>query len=87
MTKQKQESSTVIQTRKIEDGFVKKNITISEGGKVSEFNETLRLYSLAEFKKAFKGCGLKILNLFGDYFGNKFNETKSQRLIIIARKT
>ena len=87
MTKQKHESSTVIQTRKIEDGFVKKNITISEGGKVSEFNETLRLYSLAEFKKAFKGCGLKILNLFGDYFGNKFNETKSQRLIIIARKT
>ena len=87
MTKKKHGSSTVIQRRKIEDGFVKKNITISEGDKVSEFNETLRLYSLVEFKKAFEGYGLKIQNLFGDYFGNKFNETKSQRLIIIARKT
>ena len=87
LTKQKHGSTSVIQRRKIEDGFVKKSITISEGDKISEFNETLRLYSLVEFKKAFKGYGLKILYLFGDYFGNKFNENKSQRLIIIARKT
>jgi len=87
ITKQKHGSTSVIQRRKIEDGFVKKIITISEGDKILEFNETLRLYSLIEFKKAFEGYGLMIRNLFGDYFGNKFHRTKSQRLIIIAKKT
>ena len=87
ITKKKHGSTSVIQRRKIEDGFVKKIITISEGDKVLEFNETLRLYSLNEFKKTFEGYSLKILHLFGDYFGNKFHETKSQRLIIIAKKT
>lgn len=87
ITKQKHGSTSVIQRRKIEDGFVKKLITISEGDKILEFNETLRLYSLIEFKKAFEGYGLMIRHLFGDYFGNRFHNTKSQRLIIIAKKT
>ena len=86
-TKQKFGSTVVIQKRKIEDGFVKKSITINEGSKVFQFDESLRLYSLSEFKKAFESYGLKIHLLFGDYFGNRFNENKSQRLIIIAKKT
>ncbi|HMS33316.1 MAG TPA: class I SAM-dependent methyltransferase [Ignavibacteria bacterium] len=87
ITKQKHGNTSVIQKRKIENGFVKKIITISEGDNILEFNETLRLYSLNEFKKAFESYGLKIHLLFGDYFGNRFNENKSQRLIIIAKKT
>lgn len=85
-SKQKSGGITVIQKRKIENGFVNKKITIREGSKLFEFDESLRLYSLSEFKKAFGSYGLKIQLLFGDYFGNKFNEKKSQRLIIIAKK-
>lgn len=77
---------TVIQKRKIENGFVKKDITIKNGSKTSEFNEMLKLYSVNEFKKVFESYNLKIQNLYGDYFGNKFSENKSQRLIIIAKK-
>jgi SAM-dependent methyltransferase len=86
-TKKKFGSTVVMQKRKIEAGFVKKSITINEGSKVFQFDESLRLYSLNEFKKAFESYGLKIHLLFGDYFGNKFNEIKSQRLIIIAKKS
>lgn len=77
---------TVIQNRKIENGFVKKDIQIKKGNKISEFNEILKLYSVIEFKKVFESYNLKIQNLYGDYFGNKFSENKSQRLIIIAKK-
>lgn len=77
---------TVIQKRKIENGFVKKDITIKNGNKTTEFNEMLKLYSVIEFKKVFESYNLKIQNLYGDYFGNKFSENKSQRLIIIAKK-
>ena len=77
---------TIIQKRRIENGFVKKDIQIKKGNKISEFNEILKLYSMIEFKKVFESYNLKIQNLYGDYFGNKFSESKSQRLIIIAKK-
>ncbi len=77
----------ISQRRKIDSGFVKKDITIMKGKEVLKFSEILRLYSPDEFKKAFNSYNLKIKNLFGDYFGNKFNENKSQRLIIIAKKS
>lgn len=86
-TKTKKGMFTVTQKRKIENGFVKKEISIKKGEKVLNFSEVLRLYSLNEFKKVFNGYNLKIQNLFGDYYGNNFNEKKSQRLIIIAKKT
>jgi SAM-dependent methyltransferase len=77
---------TAIQKRKIENGFVKKEITIKKNKRVMQFNEVIKLYSLNEFKNTFGSYNLKIQNLFGDYFGNKFSEHKSPRLIIIAKK-
>jgi len=85
-SKNKFEDITVIQRRKIEDGFVRKKIVITKGKVSSEYDEVLKLYSSAEFIKAFKSYGLKAVHTFGDYYGNSFNENKSQRLIIIAKK-
>jgi len=75
------------QKRRIENGFVKKDILIESKDKILRFEEMLKLYSAAEFKTAFKSYGLVIKNLFGDYYGNKFLENKSQRLIVIAQKS
>lgn len=79
-------NSSVVQRRKIENGFVKKTIIITRGNSVKQFDEVLKLYSLQDFKRAFDFSGLKTERIFGDYSGNKFNRTKSGRLIIIARK-
>lgn len=77
---------TIKQKRRIENGFVIKEISIKKGKELLEFNEVLRLYTLNEFKKVFESYKLHILHTYGDYFGNKFNLNKSQRLIIIAKK-
>lgn len=85
-SRKKFSSTIVVQKRKIENGFIKKEITIKKGNHVLKFNEILKLYSLNEFKKIFESYNLRPRKFFGDYFGNKFKENKSQRLIIIAEK-
>lgn len=77
---------TVIQKRKIENDFIMKEINIKDKTGSHNFSEVLKLYSVYEFKKVFNSYNLKIQTLLGDYFGNKFNESKSPRLIIIAKK-
>lgn len=86
LSRNKSGNTTIIQKRVIENGFVKKKIIITKNNKTKHFEEVLKLYSFQDFKKAFAMSGLKTEKIFGDYSGNKFNRTKSSRLIIIARK-
>ncbi|MDQ3193554.1 MAG: class I SAM-dependent methyltransferase, partial [Bacteroidota bacterium] len=86
-SKSKQGDIMLIQKRRIEDGLVKKNIIIKSKHETLNYTESLKLYSLKEFKNVFRSFKFRIQNLFGDYYGNKYNENKSQRLIIIAKKT
>ena len=79
-------NTTVVQKRSLENGFVRKKIIITRNNSAKQFEEVLKLYSLQDFNKAFALSGLKTEKTFGDYFGNKYNRTKSGRLIIIARK-
>ena len=79
-------NATVIQKRKLENGFVRKKIIITRNNSTKQFEEVLKLYSLQDFNKAFALSGLKTEKIFGDYFGNKYSRTQSGRLIIIARK-
>lgn len=73
--------------RKIfESGWVKKQISFSDNGKIFHFEEKVRTFSLKELKNYFSLGGLKILHLFGDYSLHEFDEKKSERLIIIAKK-
>lgn len=45
----------------------------------------MNLYNLFELRKMFKKAGLKIVNTFGDFKGNKYSK-ESERLIIIVKK-
>ena len=76
----------VIQKRRIENGFVIKDILISKGKDELFFTERLKLYSMNDFKKVYKKFGLKIIKTFGDYSGNGFDDVNSERIIIIAKK-
>ncbi|MBK9332506.1 MAG: class I SAM-dependent methyltransferase [Ignavibacteria bacterium] len=77
---------TVIQKRRIENGFILKDIEVFKGGKVRHFNEILKLYGKKELVKCFEKFNFDVKTLFGDYYGNKFSEKNSKRIIIIAQK-
>lgn len=74
------------QRRSIKDDFVTKKIRIVSWKRELNFKEVLKLYTFSELEKAFKSFNLKIINKYGDYFGNPYNLKKSKRLIIFAKK-
>ena len=76
----------VIQKRRIENDFVIKDILIENGEKELFFTERLKLYSMKDFQKVYKRFGLKIINTFGNYSGNDFDDVNSERIILIAKK-
>jgi SAM-dependent methyltransferase len=78
--------NTVIQKRRIENNFVIKDIIIKSGLNEYRHSERLKLYELKELQIAFGNNRLRIENVFGDYFGNKYDLNKSARLIIFAKK-
>ncbi len=77
---------TVIQKRKIEHGFIIKNIEVYKGKNVRHFKEILKLYSKKELLNCFEKFNFKVKMLFGDYYGCKFSEKNSKRIIVIAQK-
>ena len=52
-----------------------------------KYEEKVSKFSLADFEKMFTKQGLKIREVYGDYFFNAYDETESPRLIMIAVKT
>ncbi len=72
--------------RKIENGKVIKTIEISGNGEVKKYEERVKLYSQNFIVKRMETIGYKIVDIFGNYEGNKFDGEKSERLIIIAQK-
>lgn len=75
-----------LQKRKIDGGKIIKQISFSCEKKDYAFEERLQLYSLKDFEKMFELHQLSIKNIFGDYLLNPFDETNSDRLILIAEK-
>ena len=72
--------------RKIENGKVIKTIEISGNGEVKKYEERVKLYSQNFIVNRMETIGYKIVDIFGNYEGNKFDGEKSERLIIIAQK-
>ncbi len=83
----------ILQKRRIENNFVFKDIYICKRNKYKEcirkkpdFIERIKLYGFTEIRSELKKNNLEIIETFGDYYGNKYNELNSKRLIIIAKK-
>jgi len=72
----------IYQERRIENNFVYKDIKIGK----DVFTERIRLYSCGEILNRLKKTGFSVKNIFGDFYGNRFEKNKSNRLIIIAQK-
>ena len=72
--------------RKLEEGFILKNIQFTDKGKDFEFTEKVKALNLSDFTKLLNFAQLKISDIFGDYQLTKYSPTDSDRLIIVAKK-
>ncbi|MDP2365620.1 MAG: class I SAM-dependent methyltransferase [Ignavibacteria bacterium] len=72
--------------RKIKDKRVNKKIVITKNGKLSQFEESVRMFTKDELENAITKIGFDIYKTFGDFLGNKFDNINSQRLIIFCKK-
>lgn len=72
--------------KKIEDNIIVKKIEFEAEGKSFFFEEKVHLFTLLDFKRLFQLSGLEIMDCFGDYHLQSYEEDSSQRLIIFAKK-
>ena len=76
----------IIEKRKVVSNRIIKEIQIKNGLEEQHFVESVRLYSKTEIENEFRKIGFTLTNLFGDYWGNKYDEQNSQRLILFFKK-
>lgn len=74
-----------LQQRRVENGFIVKDISFTTDGKDFKFQERVKGFKLADFEKLFEKAGVHLLDVFGDYNLNKFHAKTSQRLIMIFK--
>ena len=72
--------------KRIEKGFIVKNIYFNDQGKKYHFQESVKMISLDTFKKYFEANHLKLIDLRGSYAMEDFDPLTSDRLILIAQK-
>jgi len=69
----------------IDNGRIIKKIEVTHQAKKMVFEEHVRIYSLNEFKQLLSQQGLTIIDTFGNYALEPFDEHVSERMILIAK--
>lgn len=77
--------SIIRQQRWVENGRVNKRITIRAGASEQTFVESVRLYTLEDFRAMYASAGLRLRHTYGDYEGHPYSNA-SPRLILHAEK-
>ena len=72
--------------RKVEDGFIIKNIEIKHNEDRFYFQEKVKALTKEKFSEILTFAGLQIIDTFGNYKLDEFNHQTSDRLIIISKK-
>jgi len=73
-------------TRQVKDEYILKNILINDSEKHQKFQEKVKAITLVDYSKFFVKAGLKIIDIFGSYKLDDFDEKVSDRLILICKK-
>jgi len=74
----------VLQERRIRDDRVEKRIRIIRDGRERIFRESVRLFTLDDFRRMFQQHRLTLEHVFGDYAGAPF-DASSPRCLMFAR--
>ncbi|MBH5317218.1 methyltransferase domain-containing protein [Paenibacillus sp. GSMTC-2017] len=78
---------TIVEVRSIVDGWVQKEITVSEPDypeRTRQYLERVRLFSLDWFDQHLAEVGLKLEQVYGNYDGATYDEAHSPRLIMVG---
>jgi len=73
-------------TRKVKDGYILKDIRITDEKEEQQFQEKVKAITLADYSEFITNAGLKIIDIFGNYKLDNFDEKISDRLILICKK-
>ncbi len=76
---------TFLLTREFKAGFIRKSIRFEDRGNAYAFEEKVRAFTLSDFEDLFHATQLQIINTFGDYALQPFDENTSERLILVAK--
>ncbi len=68
--------------RKIENGYIYKDIRFEDQGQSFHFTEQVKTYQVSDFERLAEGTHFQIMRLYGDYQLSAFDPVKSPRLII-----
>ena len=72
--------------KRLEGGIIKKYIQVKNKETIKEYEEKVQALTLKDFKEYFSSSGFELEQVYGSYLLEDFNEEKSDRLILIARK-
>jgi SAM-dependent methyltransferase len=70
----------------VSDGKIIKHINFEYKGKTYAFEERVQAFTLEDFQRMFEKSGLYIQHIFGSYRLDAYDETKSDRLILVCNK-
>jgi len=73
-------------SKKIENNTIIKSIDFTDNGESFHFEERVKLFDKTYFEDLAKDCNLTILNTFGNYQLQEFDEKTSPRLILVLQK-
>lgn len=73
-------------TRHHKGNYIIKKINFKDNNKEYQFQEKVEAVSLTNFKRIIRKDGMKIINTFGNYNLDVFDEQSSDRLILICKK-
>ncbi|MDD3003854.1 class I SAM-dependent methyltransferase [Flavobacterium sp.] len=71
--------------RKVENGFILKEIDFEDQGQKYHFTEKVRALTLEDFQQMMDEAGIYLLDTFGDYKLKKFYKKESERLIMLFK--
>lgn len=74
-----------ITKKAIDEKFIKKRIKVIDGQVQHDYEECVQRLSLDWFEEHLIDLGFEIIQKFGDYDLNVFDENKSKRLILVAK--
>lgn len=72
--------------RRVEDGFIVKDIRFQDKGESFHFTEKVKAISQDDFIAYLKHAGLELIKTSGNYQLEDYNKDTSDRLILIAQK-
>ncbi|NGZ77003.1 class I SAM-dependent methyltransferase [Saccharibacillus alkalitolerans] len=88
-TEREEEGLKIEERRSIEEGFVKKHITIipenEDGGERREYDERVKLYTLERFTDMLAEAGLELDEVRGSYDEKRY-ESDSPRMIFVGKR-